>query len=54
MPCINETEWTHCNGRNIGDQAAGSCWVVVGPLHRVQAVLTEAAELGTEFVSRGS
>ena len=41
-------------GHNIGDRADGSCWVGVGPLVPVQAVLTDAAELGTEFVSRGS
>ena len=41
-------------GHNIGDRAAGSSWEEMGPLRRVQAVLTDGAELGTEFVSRGS
>ena len=34
-------------GHNIGDLAAGSCWVGVGHVTRVQAVLTDAAKLGT-------
>ena len=41
-------------GHNIGDLAEGSYWVVVGPVPQVQAVLTDAAKLGTGFVSRGS
>ena len=41
-------------GHNIDDPATGGGLVGVGPVPRVQAVLTDAAELGTECVSRGS
>ena len=41
-------------GLNIGDRAAGSCWVEVGLVTRVQGVLKGAVELGTELVARGS
>ena len=46
--------WFALPGHNIGDLTVGSCCVGVGPVPRVQAVFTDAAELGTEFVSRGS
>ena len=41
-------------GCNIFDQVADSCWVEVGPVSRVQAILKGAAKLGTEAVARGS
>ena len=38
----------------LNELNAGSVYVKVGPVLRVQAVLTGAAELGTQCVPRGN
>ena len=38
---------------NIKDRVAGSCWVEVVPVARVQPVLKGAVMLGTKAVARG-
>ena len=44
--------WDALPGHNIGNLTVGCCCVGVRPVPRVQEILTDAAELGTEFVSR--